>query len=114
MLRLIARGDLDRRADLLEPCLGFILGERAAELGLFVFELGLEVGAELGEDVVLPLPGQVLSLRLGGSDLEVPWRRPFGYKLLFFSYKMLLIEVLMACHSWSNWAKICSPSLERR
>ncbi len=108
MLRLIARGDLDRRPDLLEPGFGFGGGERAAELGLFVFELRFEVGAELGEDVVLPLPGQVFFY-----GLEVAIEKFHGVFLAVL-YRMLLMDVLMACHSWSSWAKICSPSLERR
>ena len=33
--------------------------ERAAELSLFVFELGLHIGAKFGDDVVLPSRGQV-------------------------------------------------------
>ena len=43
-----------------EPVFELAEGERAAKLGLFVFELRLHVGAEFGDDVVLPAERQVL------------------------------------------------------
>jgi hypothetical protein len=61
MLRLVRRGHLHRRAEFLEPGLGFGFGERPAQRGFFFFELRFQVGAQFGDDVVLPLPGQVLS-----------------------------------------------------
>jgi len=60
LLRLIARGDEHGRAKLAEPVLGFPLGERAAECGFLVLELGFKVGAEFGEDVLLAGAGQML------------------------------------------------------
>jgi hypothetical protein len=60
-LRLVGRGHQYGRAKLLEPGFGFCGGKRAAERGFLLIELCFEVGAEFGDDVVLPLPGQVLS-----------------------------------------------------
>jgi hypothetical protein len=47
-------------AELPQPVFLLAEGERAAQLGLFVFELGLHVGAEFSDDVVLPAERQVL------------------------------------------------------
>jgi hypothetical protein len=47
-------------AELPQPVFLLAEGERAAQLGLFFFELGLHVGAEFSDDVVLPAEGQVL------------------------------------------------------
>jgi hypothetical protein len=60
LLALVARGHLDGRADLLEPLFGFFFSQRPAQRSLFVFELRFEVRTQLGNDVVLPFPGQVL------------------------------------------------------
>jgi hypothetical protein len=57
------RGHVHGRAEALDPGFSLGVGERAAQDGLFFFELGFEVGAELGDDVVLPLPGQVFAHR---------------------------------------------------
>jgi hypothetical protein len=43
-----------------EPIFRFAQGEWPAQLGLFVLKLRLEVNSEFGEDVILPLPGQML------------------------------------------------------
>jgi len=55
---LIARCHLHRRSDLLKPGFHVGSGEWSAQLGLFVLKLRLQVGAEFGEDVVLPPPRQ--------------------------------------------------------
>jgi hypothetical protein len=47
-------------ADLSEPIFLLAECERAAEFGLFVFELRLHVSAEFSDDVVLPAERQVL------------------------------------------------------
>ena len=48
---LITRGDEDRRAVLLEERGDLVVGQRAAELGDTVVNLGLQIGREFGRDV---------------------------------------------------------------
>jgi hypothetical protein len=43
-----------------DPLLRFGGVKRAAQLAFLVFELGFQVGSQFRDDVVLPLPGQVL------------------------------------------------------
>jgi hypothetical protein len=46
--------------ELLKPHLGFGLGERPSQRGFLVLKLRFQVGLQFGDNVVLPLPGQVL------------------------------------------------------
>jgi len=51
---------LNRVPELLKPHLGFGLGERPSQRGFLVLKLRFQVGLQFGDNVVLPLPGQVL------------------------------------------------------
>ena len=71
LLREIAGGDDDGAAVVFEDGGDFGVGEGAVELFGAVVELGLEVGAELGEDVVAGGGGEVVAdgLEVAGEEV---------------------------------------------
>jgi len=90
LLRLITRGHLNRRAELLDPRFGFGLGQGATERLFLFIELRFEVRAEFGDDVVLPLPGQVLS---------------YGFEIAIEKFHGVFLCSSRACrcrHPWSS------------
>ncbi len=101
---------------LLQPIFHLSSCEGPAERALLFFELRFEVGAQFGDDVVLPLPGQVLAYgfeitveKFHGVFLcSVHWALPV------WSPRVAVTDALMACHSASNCANICSPSVVSR
>ena len=94
----------------------FGLGEGAVEFFGAVVDLGLEVGAEFGEDVVAGGGGEVVADGLEVAVEEVGvvgfMRLPLSLGVWSECWRMLLTEALMLFHSARSWVRMVSPSGE--
>src|SRR5580704_13554185 len=92
-------------------------GQRMAKGSSFVFHLGVEVGGELGEQIVVPLRGQVTA---DGVEVAIDETVAIvGCHADQSSCAVVVdstwwMELLMDSHSTSNCSRVAAPAGERR